>query len=107
MSRSRSPVRKSSSRSRFDIFGARKPLRRGLSGKRLNVENLEERRLLAVSPTFHNDNWHLVADNDASSSVTSGDTVRNDNDTIATGTIVKTYGVDAFGTVTTGAFTGS
>src|SRR5262245_46501137 len=48
MSRSRSPVRKSSSRSGFDVFRGRKPQRRSLSFRRLNTEALEERRLLAV-----------------------------------------------------------
>jgi fibronectin type 3 domain-containing protein len=74
--------------------------------RRLQLEALEQRALLAAN-VFANDNWFLVADNDNSMSVTAGDTVRNDNDTIATGTITAMLGVDAVGTVTTGAFIGT
>jgi hypothetical protein len=62
----------------------------------------------AGSPsTFVNDNWAFLTDNDASSSLTVGDTLRNNNDTIAPGTVTVTYGVTGFGLVTTGTFTGS
>jgi hypothetical protein len=67
-------------------------------------EVLEDRRLLAISV---NDNWHFVADNDLSSSLTNGDTVRNDNDIFNPATITATYGTDGFGTVISGAFTGT
>lgn len=73
---------------------------------RLILSTLEDRSVPAAL-SFVDDNWAFVADNDASNSLTVGDSVRNDNDSINPGTIAKTYGVDAFGTVTTGAFTGA
>lgn len=76
------------------------------SRRRLLLESLESRCLLAVSTAFMNDNWHLAADNDSSGSLTVGDLVRNDHDAVAAGTISRTYGVDAFGTVTSGLAAG-
>jgi hypothetical protein len=74
---------------------------------RPGLEVLEGREVPAVGLTFVNDNWAFVADNDGSNSVTVGDTIRNDNDTINTGALARIYGVDGFGTVTTGSITGS
>jgi Ca2+-binding RTX toxin-like protein len=59
------------------------------------AERLEPRRLLAAQ-TWVDDNWHITVDM-APPGASVGDTVRNDFDTIAPGTIAKTYGVDAFG----------
>ena len=80
-----------------------RPLRRRPA---LGLEPLEPRQLLSVNTTFVNDNWRFVSDNDSSASLTAGDTVDNFSDD-SSGAILKTYGVDAFGTVTTGAFTGA
>src|SRR5687767_3741716 len=71
------------------------------------LEALEGRRLLTAATTFVNDNWHFVADNDASTSLTVGDTVRNDNDVVNPAGITVSYGVTGFGTVTSGSFAGS
>jgi hypothetical protein len=71
----------------------------------LRLESLESRQLLAADISV-NDNWHLVTDNAPFGSVSVGDIVRNSNDTIAPGTIDKTYGVDGYGLVTTGFPTG-
>src|SRR5437870_4455341 len=73
---------------------------------RMNFDTLEDRVTPAATPTFVNDNWALITDN-SPTGLSVGDIVRNDNDTFLPGTITKTYGVDAFGKVTTGAFTGS
>ena len=73
---------------------------------RLSLSTLEDRSVPAAL-TFVDDNWAFLADNDSSGSLTAGDTVCNCNDSISSGTITATYGVNAFGTVTTGAFTGS
>jgi uncharacterized repeat protein (TIGR01451 family) len=75
--------------------------------QRPGLEKLEDRLAPATTPTFANDNWRFLTDNDASGSLTVGDTLDNANDTINPGGVVVTYGVDGFGTVTTGAFTGS
>ena len=56
---------------------------------------------------YVNDNWAFVSDNDNSGTLTTGDTISNTNDTINPGTITATYGVDGFGTVTSGAHTGT
>src|SRR5262245_34060218 len=72
----------------------------------LRLERMEDRVVPATSTAWVNDNWNLIADNDSSNSLTAGDTVRNDNDTLAPGTITKTYGTDAFGTVTTSSLPG-
>ena len=92
------------SRRLFRNFDAssRPPNRRRNDRSQSSIECLEDRTTPAPLTTV-NDNWHFFADNDASNSLTVGDTVRNDNDTIAPGTITATYGVDGFGTVTTGA----
>jgi len=68
------------------------------------MEPLEQRKLLA---TFYvNDNWVLLADNDSDGLVTLGDTVTNTDDT-AGPAVTATYGVDAYGPVTSGPPTGS
>jgi len=74
---------------------------------RLRLEALEDRLAPAVGLSVVNDNWAFVADNDNSGTLSVGDTVRNNNDTINPGSITRVYGVDGFGTVTTGQFTGS
>ena len=68
---------------------------------------MEPRRLLAVVDMYANDNWNFVTDHGTIGVLDVGDTVNNSNDAHNPGAITKTYGVDAFGTVTTGAFTGS
>ncbi len=73
---------------------------------RFAVEQLEDRSVPAAL-TFVNDNWAFVTDTDTSGSLTQGDIVSNLNDTINAGGVTAAYGVDAFGTVTSGAFTGS
>jgi hypothetical protein len=73
---------------------------------RLGVEGLEDRRVPAAL-TYVDDNWAFVADNDHNGMLSVGDTVTNSNDTINPGGITATYGMNAFGTVTTGAHTGS
>ncbi len=78
----------------------------GRDHRRIAVQPLEERALLALT-TFMNDNWNMITDNGAPGVVDAGDVVRNNNDAIAPGTITAIYGTDGFGTVTTGAATGS
>src|SRR5690606_2014836 len=73
--------------------------------RRLVLESLENRNLLAAD-FFVNDNWHFVEDVDLSGSLTAGDRVSNANDAVGDAVIAE-YGVDAYGIVTTGAFTGS
>ena len=73
--------------------------------RRLLLEPLECRHLLA-GDFFVNDNWHFDSDEDGSGTLTAGDFVTNTNDSVGT-TITKTYGVDAYGVVTSGAETGS
>lgn len=73
--------------------------------RRLAMENLEGRRMLAASATFMNDNWHLV-DDVAPPGPSFGDTVSNLNDAAtpqfgAAGAITAIYGSTAFGVVTT------
>ena len=70
------------------------------------MEMLEPRQLLAAD-IYVNDNWQFVTDNGAQGVLDVGDIVTNANDANNPGTITKTYGVDAFGTVTTGALTGT
>jgi hypothetical protein len=60
----------------------------------------------AVTPTYVDDNWDTQTDN-APPGLSVGDVVVNNNDTVGPGTITATYGVDGFGTVTTGASAGS
>lgn len=68
---------------------------------RPHLEQVEERIAPATTPTFVNDNWNLITDNGMIGKLDAGDVVRNNNDTIAPGTITATLGTDAFGTVTT------
>ena len=70
---------------------------------RPSVEALESRTLMTVSTTFVNDNWHFVSDNDNSGTVSYLDEV----DSTENGGGVLFYGLNAFGTVTTGSITGS
>ena len=62
---------------------------------------LEGRRLLSANPTYVANNWALVNDLDGSNSLSVGDVVSN----ASFGTLQ--YGFDAFGTVASGAFTGT
>src|SRR4051794_21368057 len=78
----------------------------GLGNRSLRIESLEQRQLLAAD-IWVNNNWNLIADNGTVGVVDQGDIVKNDNDSVGAGTIIKTYGVDGFGTVTTGLATGS
>ena len=79
-------------------------------GAALRMETLEPRQLLSVNTTTVNDNWRLTVDNDMSGTLTVGDTVDSFNDD-GIGTVTGSYGVNAFGTVTSsqiaGTFTGS
>jgi hypothetical protein len=90
------------------MFGlSKKSNRQPRAGARFRprFESLEDRKLLAAL-SYVNDDWHVVTDNgDAVLSV--GDVVSNANDAAAPGSITGTYGVDAFGTATSGAVTGS
>ena len=64
----------------------------------LNIEPLEQRRLLTVATTYVNDNWFNSTTTDG---ITRPDDVLvNTNDTIAPGTISATYGTSGFGLVT-------
>ncbi len=54
--------------------------------------------------TYVNDTWNFVTDADSSGDLSLGDIVNNANDG---GGLTATYGVNAFGTVTTGAETGT
>ena len=74
------------------------------------AELLEDRTLLSAV-SFVNDTWNLVTDADSSNSVTAGDVVDASNDPGGpTGTFTLDDGTgtvgNAYGTVTTGAFTG-
>lgn len=74
---------------------------------RMAVEKIEE-RIVPVATAWVNDNWNFVLDVDMSNSLTVGDTVSNLNDQGSGGpALTLDYGVDAFGTVTTGKFKGS
>lgn len=67
--------------------------------RRLLLESLEDRRLLAASPTYMNDDWYFVSDVDASNSLTEGDLVA-----ASLGGTNRVYGTatgNAFGVVTT------
>lgn len=73
--------------------------------RRLLAEALEDRRLLSASPTYMNDDWHMVTDI-APAGPSLGDTVSNANDVAtpqfgAPGAVTATYGTTAFGAVTT------
>lgn len=72
---------------------------------------LEQRVLLSVTNTFVNDNWNLASDTDESGTLTPGDIVTNANDAVDTLTVFRSYGINAFGSVTTssepGVFSGS
>ncbi len=74
----------------------------GNGSSALQMEPLEERRLLAVAETFVNDNWFLAVDADFSGFPSPGDTVDNRSDTEGAPTIVKTFGVDAFPNINAG-----
>ena len=80
--------------------------RRYRKPQQLQMESLEARQLLSAVPiTYVNDNWHFSTDSDNSGSLTVGDIVTNINDSV--GTVTAPYGSVAFGTVTSGDFTGS
>lgn len=66
------------------------------------VEQLEDRAVPAA--TFVNDNWHLFQDVNNDGKLSVGDLVSTANDPGSLS--VYTYGTQAFGTVTTGSFTG-
>lgn len=76
------------------------------SGFRPLLEALEDRLAPSVTTTFVNDNWHFVSDN-GDNVLSYGDEIRNDFDTINPGGITAFYGVNGFGTVTSGAITSS
>ena len=82
----------------------------GASRAALRMETLEPRQLLSVNTTTVNDNWRLTVDNDLSGTLTVGDSVDNFNDG-GVSPVTGSYGVDAFGTVSSsqvaGTFTGS
>src|SRR5579883_95025 len=65
------------------------------------LELLEDRSVPSVATAYVDDNWTLVTDNGAPG-LSVGDEVRNDNDTINPGGISAIYGINAFGTVTSG-----
>src|SRR5262245_20978916 len=64
---------------------------------RLHLEPLEQRQILTAT-TYANDNWYDLSSTNGT--VQLNDTVVNLNDTINPGGISKTYGLDAFGRVT-------
>lgn len=67
------------------------------------LEQLEERRLLSVAQTWVNDSWAFALDSDGSGSLTVGDLVSDP--LLASGANpggVRTYGQNAFGTITSG-----
>ena len=77
--------------------------RRNCTPPELNASKIERR-----PPAHHGERQLALPRRQRhGASLTVGDTVRNDNDTIAPGTSYGDYGVDGFGTVTTGDFTGS
>ena len=65
----------------------------------LRLESLETRLAPAVGTSYVNDNWVVITDVDTSGTLTAGDTVRNDNDTINPGSVVGVFGTDAFSTI--------
>jgi len=71
----------------FRSFAGRGSHPRAQRTHRLALQNLEDRSVPAVAIAHVNDNWNFISDNDASNSLTVGDTVRNDNDLIAPGTL--------------------
>src|SRR5688572_21596806 len=77
----------------------RKPLASAVAGV---LEQLEQRRMLSSAQTWVNDTWHFHFDDDGSNSLTLGDLVANEDFSI-----VRRYGLTAFGDVTSGSFTGS
>jgi len=56
---------------------------------------------------YVDDNWSFLADNDSSGDLSVGDTVTNANDSIDPSGVTATYGVNGFGNVTSGLYTGS
>ncbi|MCS6866920.1 MAG: right-handed parallel beta-helix repeat-containing protein [Gemmataceae bacterium] len=75
-------------------------VRAQLNRCRLNAEWLEDRAVPAQMMTYVNDNWHLFLDADLSGGLSVGDIVINPN---AQGPLTGyIYGVQAFGTVTSG-----
>ena len=71
------------------------------------LEYLEERIAPTTTPTNVDDNWAMIVDTAPFGVVSVGDIVQNNNDALNPGTIIATYGVDGFGTITTGPATGS
>ncbi len=65
---------------------------------RLQLEPLEDRKLLTVATTYVNDNWYDTSTTDGI--VRPGDGMINLNDTINPGAIFGTYGTSAFGLAT-------
>lgn len=90
------------------IRNGNKPARKskGQSPRRLHVEQLEERSLLAAV-VFMNDNWAVTTDQGVIGVLDAGDTVSNLNDTIAPGTITASYGNTGFGRATSGVIVGT
>jgi hypothetical protein len=90
----------------FEARQAKRQQRR--TSFRPRMESLEDRAVPSVASTFVNDNWDFFNDADGSNSLTVGDFVRNSNDSAYPGTtIIARYGLIAFGTVTTGTYTGT
>jgi len=82
-----------------------KKLRSRDRGRKLLLEMLEDRRLLAS--LWVNDNWNLVADNGTVGVLDANDVIDNLNDHNPA-TVTKIIGTDlVFGTVTTGTVTGA
>src|SRR5262245_39609313 len=79
--------------------------KKGTRNSRPAAEQLEDRTVPAPL-TFVNDNWHLFLDADASGTLTVNDVVTNGNDPGSGPLTGYLYGVQAFGTVTSGPFVG-
>lgn len=90
----------------FRKQGKHQSSRRPAQRLRLVAEVLEDRLAPAVALAYVNDNWNLIQDNGTVGVLDLGDVVRNNNDTINPGGITATYGMNAFGTVTTTSIMG-
>ncbi len=66
--------------------------------RRLAMESLEDRHMLSVATSYVSNDWEFVTDSDSNSALSQGDQVR-----IGASGDLRTYGVDAFGVVATGA----
>src|SRR5262245_28980440 len=57
--------------------------------------------------TFVKDNWTVIGDAESSGTLSAGDQIRNDNDTLSPGSVTAIYGATGFGIFTTETVSGT